>query len=135
MSKLATKILLLKNNTNKKIDFCKTYTLDKQYKIYNKKLLINILEKPEVCLYADLFGRENILPNIWDYRYRTIVINKAMRMRFLMTMKSKNTICNKSKIFFNKIETYIDRKMQSFESDNTRKYQLLVFYFEKKVII
>lgn len=64
MRKLATKILLLKNNINKKIDFCKVYTLDKQHKMYSKKLLIDILEKPEVCLYIDLFVGKNTLLNI-----------------------------------------------------------------------
>lgn len=58
-----------------------------------------------------------------------------MYMRFPMIMKSKDAICNKSKIFFNKIETYTGRKMQYFCLDNAGEYQLLIPYFKEKNII
>ena len=56
-------------------------------------------------------------------------------MRFPMTIKSKDGICEESKIVFNKIETYTGKKMQYFRSDNAGEYQLLVLYFDKKGII
>lgn len=56
-------------------------------------------------------------------------------MRFPIIVKSKNVICEESKIVFNKIETYIGKKMQYFWSNNVGEYQLLVPYFEKKGII
>lgn len=56
-------------------------------------------------------------------------------MKFLITIKSKDTIYNKSKNFFNKIKTYMGSKMQYFRLDDTGEYQLLVLYFEEKGII
>lgn len=61
-------------------------------------------------------------------------MDKTMRMRFPMIMKSKNAIWDESKIFFNKIEIYTGRKIQYFWSDNAKKYQLLFLYFEEKDI-
>ena len=52
-----------------------------------------------------------------------------------MTMKSQDTICDKSKILFRKIETFTSKKMQYFWSDNAGKYQLLMLYFEENGII
>lgn len=52
-----------------------------------------------------------------------------------MTIKSKDGICEESKMVFNKIEIYMGKKMQYFRSDNAGEYQLLVPYFEKKRII
>lgn len=56
-------------------------------------------------------------------------------MKFPIIIKSKDTICDKSKNFFNKIKTYMGSKIQYFWLDDARKYQLLVLYFEKKGII
>lgn len=52
-----------------------------------------------------------------------------------MTIKSKNRICEESKIVFNKIEIYTSKKIQYFCLDDVGKYQLLVLYFDKKGII
>lgn len=52
-----------------------------------------------------------------------------------MTIKSKNRIYKESKIVLIKIETYTNKKMQYLWSNDIRKYQLLVFYFEKKNFI
>ena len=52
-----------------------------------------------------------------------------------MTIKSKDGICEESKIVFNKIETYTGKKMQYFRSKDAGEYQLLVPYFDKKIII
>ena len=43
-------------------------------------------------------------------------------MRFPMTMKSKDALCDESKILFKKIETFIDKKMQYFRFDNAGEY-------------
>lgn len=52
-----------------------------------------------------------------------------------MTIKSKNRICEDSKVVFNKIETYMDKKKQYIRLDSIEKYQLPVLYFDKKGII
>lgn len=64
---MATKISFLKNNTNIKLDFCKTYILNIQHKMYSKKSLINTTDEPKICLYIDLFCEKNILLGIKNY--------------------------------------------------------------------
>ena len=127
--------MLSKDNTNKNLKLCETITLGKHYKVYSKKSSIGITKKTGVRLYIDLFGGRNTLLSVGNYRYGAILMNEATRMRFSMTMKSKNVICDKSKIFFGKIETFTDRKIQYFRSDNVEEYQLFMFYFEEKDII
>lgn len=39
-----------------------------------------------------------------------------------MRVKSKVAICKGSKIVFNKIEIYISKKIQIFQSDNAEEY-------------
>lgn len=56
-------------------------------------------------------------------------------MKFPLTIKSKDAICQEKKIVFNKIETYTGKRMQYFWSDNAGEYHLLVPYFDKKKII
>lgn len=64
---MAIKILFLKNSTNIKSDFCKTYILSIQHKVYSKKSFINTTDKPRICLYIDLFCEKNILLSIKNY--------------------------------------------------------------------
>lgn len=122
MPKIATKISFLKDNTNIKPDFCEAYTLSKQYKIYSKKPFINTTNESRVCLHIDLFSEKNILPSIRGYQYRAIFTDEAMHIKFPIIIKLKDTICNRSKFFFNNIKTYISRKMQYFWLNNIRKY-------------
>lgn len=103
--------------------------------MHSKNPSINIINKLGVCLYADLFDRGNILPDVRSYQYGAILTDKATHIRFPMIIKSKNAICDRSKIFFNNVETYRRRKMQYFWLDNIEKYQLLVPYFKEKGII
>lgn len=62
--------------------------------MHGKKLLIDYTDKTKIRLHADLFGGRNILPSIGGYQYGAILTNETMHMRFLMTMKLKNAICN-----------------------------------------
>ena len=114
MPKTGTGISFLKNNINTEPDFCEAYTLGKQHKLHSKEPPIDTTEKLGVRLHADLFGRENTLPGIRGYQYGRILTDEAKRMKFPITMKSKDAICDESKILFNKIETYMGRKMQYF---------------------
>lgn len=111
---MAIGISLLKNSTNIKPDFCKTYTLDKQHKMHIKESLINTIDELRICLHVDLFGGKNTLLGVGNYQYRAIFIDKAIHIRFPIIIKSKDTIYDKSKIFFNKIEIYTGSKMQYF---------------------
>lgn len=52
-----------------------------------------------------------------------------------MTIKSKDTIFEKSKIVFNKMEIYTSKKMKYSHPDNMRDDQLLISYSEEKSII
>lgn len=135
MLKLANRIWFSKKNVNTKPDFYEACTWSTHYKVHNEKTSVDITYKPRVCLNADLFDGKNILLAIGNYRYETILTDEAIQMRFSMTMQSKNIICDESKHFFRKIETLMGRKIQYFQSDNAREYQLLVLYFEKKNII
>lgn len=114
MPKIVTKILFLKNNSKTKQDFCNIYIINKKYKIHNKKLFINIINKFAIPLYANLVCRKNKLPKIGNYRYRTIFINKTIYIKSLIITKLKNTIYNKNKIFLNKIKIYINKKIYYF---------------------
>ena len=133
--KLATGIFFSKDNANKDLNFCEACTLGKQHKVHSKESPVDTTDKPGVRLHADLFGGGNTLPGIAGYRYGAILTDEATRMRFPMTMKSKDAICDESKILFRKIETFTGRKMQYFRSDDAGEYQLLVPYFEEKGII
>lgn len=122
MPKMPTKISFLNNNINMEPDFYLLCILGKQPKVHIKEPLINTMHKPEVCLHTEMFGKGNLLPGIESYQYGAIFINKATRIRFSITIKSKDAIRNKNKIFYNKIETYTGRKMQYFLSDDAKKY-------------
>lgn len=56
ISKIANEILFLKDSTNIKPDFDETYTLGKNYKVYNRDFSIDITNKIRIYLYVDLFG-------------------------------------------------------------------------------
>lgn len=116
-------------------EFCKAYTLGKQHKMYSKEPLIDKTDKPRIRIHADLFGGGNTLLSVEGYRYGAILIDEATRIRFPITIKSKDEICKESKVVFNKIEIYMGKKMQYFHLDDVGKYQLLVPYFNKKGII
>lgn len=135
MPKLAARILFSKHNANAKPDFCKACTLRKQYKVHSKEPPIDTTNKAKVRLHADFFGGRNLLLGVWSYKYGAIYTYEATWIKFLTTMKSKDAICKESKIFFRKIETFTSKKIQYFWSNNAKKYQLLVFDFEKKVIV
>ena len=111
MPKLVTGILFSKNNANKDLNFCKACTLGKQHNVYSKKSPVDTTDKPEIHLHADLFGGGNTLPGIAGYRFGAIFTDEATWMRFPMTIKSKDAICDKSKILFRKIEIFTGRKM------------------------
>ena len=131
---MATGISFVKDSTTES-EFCEACTLDKQHKVYSKEPAIDTTDKPGACINADLFGGGNTLLGVGGYQYGAILTDEATRMRFCITIKSKDEICEESKIVFNKIETYMDKKIQYFRSDDAGKYQLLVPYFEKKSII
>lgn len=91
---MAIKISFIKENISIiKPKFYKTCTLGKKHKMYNKELPINTIDKLRVHIYVDLFGSRNILPNIEKYWYKAIFNNEAIHIRFFMTIKSKNGIC------------------------------------------
>lgn len=136
MPEMATGISFVKDSTSTtEPEFCEACTLGKQYKMHSKEPPIDTTDKPGVRIHADLFGGRNKLPGVGGYRYGAILTDEATRMRFPMTIKSKDGICGESKIVFNKIETYTGKKMQYFWSDDAEKYQLLVPYFDEKRII
>ena len=135
MPKLATGILFSKDNANKDLNFCEACTLGKQHKVHSKEPPVDTTDKPGVRLHADLFAGGNTLLGITGYRYGAILTDEDTWMRFPMTMKSKDAICDESKIFFRKIETFTDRKMQYFYYDDIGEYQLFMPYFEEKGII
>ena len=133
---MATKISFVKDSTSTtKPEFYKAYILGKQHKVHSKKSIIDITDEPGVRIHEDLFDNRNILSDIGGYWYWAIFINEAIRMRFFMIIKSKDSIYEESKIVFNKNETYKGKRIQYFRLDDTKKYQLLVPYFDKKEII
>ena len=134
MLKLATRISFVKDSITEP-EFCEACTLGKQHKVHSKEPPIDTTDEPRARIHADLFGGGNTLPGIGGYWYEAILTNKATRIRFTMTIKSKNRICKESTMVFSKIETYTGKKMQYFRLDNAGEYQLLVPYFEKKCII
>lgn len=91
---MAIGISFLKDITNIEPDFYKAYILSKQYKMHSKKPLIDYMDEPEICLYADLFAERNTLSSIRNYQYGVILTNETMQIRFFIIMKSKNTIYN-----------------------------------------
>ena len=133
MPSMATGISFLKDNKTEP-EFCEACTLGKQHKVHSKEPPIDTTSEPGIRLHADLFGGGNTLPGVGGYQYGAILTDEATRMRFPMTVKSKDAICEESKIIFNKIETYTGKKMQYFRSDDAGEYQLLVPYFEEKAL-
>lgn len=112
---MATKISFLKDSTSTtESKFCEAYTFGKQYKVHSKKSPIDTINELGICIYINLFDIRNILLGIGGCWYKAIFINETTRMRFLITIKSKNSICEKNKIVFNKIKIYTDKKMQYF---------------------
>lgn len=94
MPKMATGISFLKDSTNMEPDFCEACTLGKLHKVHSKEPPIDTTDEPGVRLHADLFGGRNILPGVGGYQYGAILMDEATRMRFPMTMKSKDAICD-----------------------------------------
>lgn len=83
--------------------FHEIYTLDKEHKMQNKKLFNDKTNERGVCLYADIFSRENIFSSVMTYWYRTKFIDEITFIRFAIIIMSKNTIYKKNWIVFNKI--------------------------------
>lgn len=108
---MATKIFFSKDNANIEPDFCEACTLAKKHKMHSKIPPINTTDESGVYLYADLFSGENILPDIRVYWYRAIFTDKTTQIRFPMTIKLRDAICDESKIFFKKNKIFMGRKM------------------------
>lgn len=136
MSKIAIGISFIKDSTfTIEPKFYEACILGKQHKIHTNERFIDTIDVTRVRIYVDFFNIRNILPDIGDYWYWVILNNEAIYIKFPMTIKLKDKICEKNKKVFNKIETYTDKKMLYFRSNNTQKYQLLVSYFNEKKII
>lgn len=68
MPEMATRISFMKESTSiTKPEFCEACTLEKQHKVYSKEPPIDTTNKPEVRIYANLFGVENTLPSVGGY--------------------------------------------------------------------
>ena len=121
MPKLATGISFVKDSTTEP-EFCEACILGKQHKVYSKESPIDTTDKPKARIHANLFGGENTLPGVGGYQYEAIFTDEAIRRRFSIIIKSKDGICEESKIVFNNIGTYMGKKMQYFRLDDAREY-------------
>lgn len=111
--KMTTRISFLKDNKTEP-EFCEAYILGKQHKMHSKEPPIDIISEFGIRLHADFFVGGYILPVVRDYQYKAILTDESIRMTFSMTVKLKDAICKEDKIIFNKIETYMGKKMQYF---------------------
>ncbi len=115
--------------------FCEACTQGKQHKVHNKKPATNRATEARVSPNADLFGGENTLQKVDGYRYRGVVTDDAKRMRFSMTLKSKEAIFKELGTIFNQVKKHTGQYLKYFRSDDARKYQGLQPTFKEKGIL
>jgi hypothetical protein len=126
LSKVTKRIEFVKPQKDEKDDhFCETCVLDKAHKIHNKTPVAHRAKMSSERLHSDLFGDENILSDVEEYRYEVIMMNDHTRMKFPLILKSKDEITIKIRALFNKMKTHTDRKIKFFRIDDGREFASL----------
>ena len=123
----------LKNR--KSSTFCEPCALGKQHKVHSKVLPTNKATEPGTRLHADIFGGGNTFPGVGGFHYGAVVIDDATRMRFPITLKTKDGICDEVPPLLNRVETHTGRKVEYFRTDDGREYTRLIPVFNEKGII
>ena len=115
--------------------FCDACAQGKQHKVHNKEPATNRATEAGIRLHADLFGGGDTLKSVEGYRYGGVVTDDATRMRFSMTLKTKDTICKELIGVFNQVKTHTERDLEYFRSDDAGEYQGLQPTFQERGII
>ena len=71
---------------------------------------------------------------IGGFWYGALVVDDATRMKFPMTLKSKDEIGPQNVAIFHKVKTHTGRKIKFFRTDDGREFQGLAGTLNKKVI-
>lgn len=126
--------LVLNVSISDKNPFCEACTLGKQHKIHSKNPASHRSEIPGERLHSDLFERGGTLLEVGGFHYDAIVVDDATRMKFALTLKTKDEICSQILIIFNKIETHSERKIKFFRTNDEREFRGLVLVLNEKDI-
>jgi IS30 family transposase len=119
---------------DKKNHFCETCVLDKAHKIHSKTSIAHRAKLSDERLHLDLFEGEDILLDVDDYRYETIMMNDHTRMQFFIILRSKDEIILKIQELFNKIKTHTSRKTRFFRIDDDCEFASLKKILNEKSI-
>jgi hypothetical protein len=124
LSKVAKGVEFIKQK-DEKDHFCEACVLDKAHKIHSKTPAAHRAKMPGERLHSVLFDDGDILSDVEEYRYEVIVMNDHTRMKFSLTLKSKDEITIKIRALFNKMKTHTDRKIRFFRTDDDREFASL----------
>jgi hypothetical protein len=115
--------------------FCEICTLEKQHKAHSKELVNHRSKISKERLHSDIFEENNTLSSVDEYRYDAMIIDDVTRMKFLITLKTKDEICFEILIIFNQIENHTRRKIKFFRTDEGGEFQELTLIINEKDII
>jgi hypothetical protein len=125
-------VVIIKSNED---FFCETCTLSKQHKVHSKGSANHRSEILEERLHTDIFEGGNILSGVGEYRYDAVVIDDATRMKFPMTLRTKDEVCAQILTIFNQIENHTGRKIKFFRTNEGGEFQRLTLIINEKDII
>jgi IS30 family transposase len=111
------------------------YDHPKQHKVHSKESINHRSEIFKERLHSDIFEKDNTLLDVDKYRYDAVVIDDVTRMKFSMTLRTKDEICAQILIIFNQTENHTDRKIKFFRTNEDEEFQKLTLIINKKSII
>ena len=106
--------------------FCEICTLEKKHKFHSKTKFINRTDVSGERLHVDIFDDDESFSRIEGFRYEIIAMNNVTRMKFFMSLKSKNEITSFMLNIFNLIANQSDSQLKFFKIDNAKEYRGLI---------
>ena len=120
--------------TNTDISFCEACTLGKQHRVHSTEPPTYQATLPGKRLHNDLFGGGNTLPGVGGYRYGSVLIDDATRVRFPILLKTKDEICDQLPAIINRIEKETRHSVKALRTDDGSEFGRLQPYLREKGI-
>ena len=117
--------------TDTESKFCESCTLGKQHKFHSTEPATHRASQPGERLHNDLYRGGGTLPGVGGYRYGSVVIDDATRMRFPIVLKSKDQICEELPIIMQRIAVHTGRPIKSLRTDDGPEFAKLKTYLDQ----
>ena len=114
--------------------FCEICTLNKEHRIHSKISFINRSEIVDERLHVDIFDENETLSDINDYKYKIVMMNDVIRMKFSIVLKTKDEIVFEMIKIFNLIENQLNERIKFLRIDYDKEYRRLISTLNEKDI-